>query len=58
MFEPRMCKPGGVSLFDMELGEVMVVHDREELLAAKLKHIFVPFKLEHAAPQGLGVCLG
>jgi len=44
-----------VSLFDMELGEMMVVQDREELLPTKLKHIFVPFELKHAAPQGLRV---
>lgn len=59
MFEPikrRTCKPGGSSLFDMEFGEVMVVQDRKESLSAKLEHIFVPFELEHAVSQGLGVC--
>jgi len=44
-----------VSLFDMELGEVMAVQDRKEPLSAKLEHISVPFELEHAVPQGLGV---
>ena len=39
----------------MELGEVMAVQDCEELLATNLEHILVTFKLEHAAPQGLGV---
>ena len=45
-----------VSLFDMELGEVMVMQDCKELLSAKLEHIFVPFELKHVVPQGLGVC--
>jgi len=44
-----------VSLFDMELGEVMVVQDCEELLATEFKHILVTFELEHAAPQCLRV---
>jgi len=39
-----------VSLFDMELGKVVVVQDCKELLATKLKHIFVTIELEHAAP--------
>ena len=34
----------------------MVVQDRKEPLSAKLEHIFVPFELEHAVSQGLGVC--
>ena len=45
-----------VSLFDMKLGEVMVMQNRKELFSTKLEHIFVSFKLEHAVPQGLGVC--
>ena len=61
MFEPfkvRDAQARKVLLFDMELGEVMVVQNRKELLSTKLEHIFVPFELEHAAPQSLGVCPG
>lgn len=55
-FKERMYKSGGSSLFDMELREVMVVQNSKEPLPTKLKHILVPFELEHAAPQGFRVC--
>jgi len=55
-FQGRNVSTRRVLLFYMELGEVMVVQDCQESLSTKLEHIFVSFELEHAVPQGRGVC--